>query len=84
MVDAFASGESKSKLAPPEGVLDPVIVEGDCKGDSFVMDGYRSVGDATLAFSWPVTASDMVLRPKVREDFSVGFPRDNQLDPFDV
>ena len=53
---------SRSKLLEAaDGVLDPVMV-GDWIGDSFTGDGIEE-GEATRAFSLPVTASEMALRP---------------------
>ena len=51
ILEFFASGESKSKLGPPDGVLDPVLVEGDCRGDSLTGEGTTSVGEVMRAFS---------------------------------
>ena len=81
MVDDLKSGPSSSKLGPPDGVVDPVLGDGDCIGDSLTEDGNGSSGDATLAFSWPVMASDIVRRPNCR-DFSAGFDEYNQSGAF--
>jgi hypothetical protein len=63
VIELFASGESRSKLGPAEGVLEPVL-DGDCIGESFIGDATGSVGEATRDFSCPVTASEIALRPK--------------------
>jgi hypothetical protein len=59
---------SSSKLFDtevPEGVLDPVLV-GDCIGESLFEEGATSTALA-LALSPPVMASDIALRPAVRD-----------------
>lgn len=49
-----------------EGVLDSVLVEGDCSGDS--LKGLcSSGGENAKAFSLPVIASDIALRPVARD-----------------
>lgn len=49
-----------------EGVLDPVLVEGDCSGDS--LNGLcSSGGENAKDFSVPVIASDIALRPVARD-----------------
>jgi hypothetical protein len=49
--EAFESGVSKSKLGPPDGVLDPVLDEGDSR-DSLTGDGSGgSAADVALDFS---------------------------------
>ncbi len=50
-----ASGESSSKLGPPDGVLDPVR-EGEYMGESFREDFWR--GETILARSMGLNASD--------------------------
>lgn len=77
----FELGESKSKLGPPEGVLEPVLVEGD-SSESLTGDGAGSMGATALDFSWPVTASEMARRPKCRDD-EADFTGNNQSFPFD-
>ena len=64
VVALFGSGESRSKLGPPEAVLEPVL-EGDGIGDSFRGEEIGSNGAPARAFSLPVTASDVTLRPLV-------------------
>ena len=49
-----------------EGVLDPVLVEGDCIGDS--LKGLcSSGGENARDFSLPVIASDIALKPVARD-----------------
>lgn len=49
-----------------EGVLDPVLVEGDCNGDS-LRGLCSSGGENAKDFSLPVIASDIALRPVARD-----------------
>jgi hypothetical protein len=53
------SGESNSKLGPPDGVLDPVL---DGESIDASLNG-ESIGDASLERSVPVTASEMARKP---------------------
>jgi hypothetical protein len=72
-------GESRSKLGPADGVVEPVRA-GDCKGESFeVGDGKGSVGDVTRDFSLPVTASDIARSPNWR--FAKGLTGNSQSEP---
>jgi hypothetical protein len=49
-----------------EGVLDPVLVEGDCRGDS--LRGLCSSGGENASdFSLPVIASEIARRPVARD-----------------
>lgn len=49
-----------------EGVLDPVLDEGDCNGDSLI--GLDSIGgEKARDFSFPVMASDIALNPVARD-----------------
>ena len=78
VLELLASGESRSKLGPPDGVLEPVR-EGDCSGDSLTVEDSVSVGEATRALSCPVTASDIALRPKCL--LEIGLTGRSQSDP---
>ena len=76
--ELLASGESRSRLGPPEGVLEPVR-DGDWSGDSLTIEESVSVGEATRALSCPVTASDIALRPKCL--LEIGLTGKSQSDP---
>ena len=75
----FASGESRSKLGPPDGVLDSVLVDGEGTGESFEGDGLGSEGPPARAFSLPVTASEVARSPPMR--LEAGLTGRSQSDP---
>jgi hypothetical protein len=55
-----------------EGVLDPVLDDGDCKGDSFVVP-LSNGGEKASVFSLPVMASEIALKPVARDPGKVVF-----------